>query len=69
MFRIGSFRKIVGGIAPNVRAAELRNAMRKKPENFTAYDCTLRAFISCTASTRTHFCRRDISGKGDGGGP
>ena len=36
-------RKIVGGIAPNVRAAELRNAMRKKPENFSAYDCTLRA--------------------------
>ena len=36
-------RKIVGGIAPNVRAAELRNAMRKKPENFNAYDCTLRA--------------------------
>ena len=36
-------RKIVSGIAPNVRAAELRNAMRKKPENFSAYDCTLRA--------------------------
>ena len=36
-------RKIVGGIAPNVHAAELRNAMRKKPENFSAYDCTLRA--------------------------
>ena len=36
-------RKIVGGIAPNVRAAELRNAMRKRPENFSAYDCTLRA--------------------------
>src|SRR4029077_5325214 len=35
--------KIVAGIAPNVRAAELRAAMRKKPENFTAYDCTLRA--------------------------
>jgi adenylate cyclase len=36
-------RKIVGGIAPNVRAAELRNAMRKRPENFSAYDWTLRA--------------------------
>jgi adenylate cyclase len=34
--------RIVGGIAPNVRAAELRTAMRKKPENFTAYDYTLR---------------------------
>jgi adenylate cyclase len=35
--------KIVAGIAPNVRAAELRTAMRKKPENFSAYDWTLRA--------------------------
>lgn len=34
--------RIVAGIAPNVRAAELRGAMRKKPENFSAYDCTLR---------------------------
>jgi adenylate cyclase len=35
--------RIVSGIAPNVRAAELRAAMRKRPENFTAYDYTLRA--------------------------
>jgi adenylate cyclase len=35
--------RIVAGIAPNVRAAELRTAMRKKPENFSAYDHTLRA--------------------------
>jgi adenylate cyclase len=35
--------KIVAGIAPSVRAAELRTAMRKKPENFNAYDHTLRA--------------------------
>jgi class 3 adenylate cyclase/TolB-like protein len=35
-------RRIVAGIAPNVRAAELRAAMRKRPENFTAYDHTLR---------------------------
>lgn len=35
--------RIVAGIAPNVRAAELRNAMRKRPESFTAYDHTLRA--------------------------
>jgi adenylate cyclase len=34
--------RIVAGIAPNVRAAELRAAMRKRPESFTAYDCTLR---------------------------
>jgi adenylate cyclase len=36
-------QRIVAGIAPNVRAAELRSAMRKRPENFTAYDFTLRA--------------------------
>lgn len=36
-------RRIVAGIAPNVRAAELRAAMRKRPENFNAYDFTLRA--------------------------
>jgi adenylate cyclase len=35
--------RIVAGIAPNVRAAELHRAMRKKPENFSAYDHTLRA--------------------------
>lgn len=34
--------RIVAGIAPNVRSSELRAAMRKKPESFTAYDCTLR---------------------------
>lgn len=35
--------KIVSGIAPNVRIAELRNVMRKRPGSFTAYDHTLRA--------------------------
>ena len=35
-------RKIVAGIAPKVRNSELRNAMRKKPESFTAYDYALR---------------------------
>lgn len=35
--------RIVAGIAPNVRATELRTAMRKKPENFSAYDYALRA--------------------------
>ncbi|MEO8713833.1 MAG: adenylate/guanylate cyclase domain-containing protein [Acetobacteraceae bacterium] len=36
-------QRIVSGIAPNVRAEELRRAMRKRPESFTAYDYTLRA--------------------------
>ena len=35
--------KIVAGIAPNIRASELRRALRKQPESFTAYDHTLRA--------------------------
>jgi adenylate cyclase len=35
-------QRIVSGIAPNVRAEELRRAMRKRPESFTAYDYTLR---------------------------
>jgi adenylate cyclase len=35
-------RRIVAGIAPSVRAAEMRAAMRKRPESFTAYDYTLR---------------------------
>ena len=34
--------RIVGGIAPNVRHAEMRAAMRKKPESFSSYDFTLR---------------------------
>jgi len=35
--------RIVAGIAPHVRSAELQRAMRKRPESFTAYDYTLRA--------------------------
>jgi adenylate cyclase len=35
--------RIVAGIAPSVRSAELAGAMRKRPESFSAYDCTLRA--------------------------
>jgi len=34
---------VVGGIAPNVRAAELERALRIRPASFTAYDYTLRA--------------------------
>jgi len=35
--------KIVGGIAPHVRLAELQAALRKRPASFTAYDHLLRA--------------------------
>jgi adenylate cyclase len=36
-------QRVISGIAPNVRASELRGAMRKRPDKFTAYDYTLRA--------------------------
>ena len=47
--------RIVAGIAPNVRAVELRSAMRKKPENFTAYDHTLRALHIINSLDRNAF--------------
>ncbi|WP_198369838.1 adenylate/guanylate cyclase domain-containing protein [Roseomonas rosulenta] len=34
--------RIVAGVAPHVRVAELQRALRKRPESFTAYDLTLR---------------------------
>jgi adenylate cyclase len=49
--------KIVAGIAPNVRAAELRTAMRKKPENFNAYDHTLRALHIINSLEKNTFMR------------
>jgi adenylate cyclase len=36
-------QRIVSGIAPHVRAEEMRRALRKRPGSFTAYDYTLRA--------------------------
>jgi adenylate cyclase len=47
--------KIVSGIAPNVRAAELRTAMRKKPGRFTPYDHTLRALHLINDLNVEHF--------------
>jgi adenylate cyclase len=35
-------QQIVGLIAPHVREAEIRRAVRKRPENLNAYDCFLR---------------------------
>ena len=46
---------IVAGIAPNVRAAELRAAMRKRPESFSAYDHTLRALHIINSLDRSTF--------------
>jgi adenylate cyclase len=36
-------QRIVLGVAPNIRAAELRATLRKRPGSLTAYDLTLRA--------------------------
>jgi adenylate cyclase len=35
--------EIVAGIAPHIQSQELRRAMRKRPDNFNAYDLTLQA--------------------------
>jgi len=48
-------RKVVAGIAPNVRTTELRNAMRKRPDSFTAYDHTLRGLHIINSLDRQHF--------------
>src|SRR5205085_4699402 len=60
----GIVGRVVAGIAPNVRAAELRGAMRKKPENFTAYDHTLRALhIINSLDVKTFMLARDYLNK------
>ncbi|MCC7282769.1 MAG: hypothetical protein IT556_10325 [Acetobacteraceae bacterium] len=38
--------RVVGGIAPSIRAAELRRALRRRPDSLSAYDLTLRAVHS-----------------------
>jgi adenylate cyclase len=50
-------RRIVSGIAPNVRAEELRRAMRKRPESFTAYDYTLRGLDVINTLNATTFAK------------
>jgi adenylate cyclase len=57
-------QRIVAGIAPNVRAAELRAAMRKRPENFNAYDFTLRALHTISSLELNSFLQaRDYLNK------
>ena len=50
-------RRVVAGIAPNVRAAEMRAAMRKRPESFTAYDYTLRGLHIINSLDKKTFLR------------
>jgi adenylate cyclase len=47
--------RIVAGVAPHVRAAELQRAMRKRPESFTAYDLTLRGLALIQDLERERF--------------
>jgi adenylate cyclase len=47
--------RVVAGLAPSVRAAELRRAMRKRPESMTAYDCVLRALHVVRGNDRAGF--------------
>ena len=49
--------RIVAGIAPEVQSATLRDAMRKRPENLTAYDLTLRGLHALGAQDREAFGR------------
>ena len=50
-------QKIVAGIAPNVRKTELRNALRKRPDNFTAYDYALKAMQIINSLDQQTFLR------------
>jgi adenylate cyclase len=57
-------QKIVTGIAPNVRKSELRNALRKRPDSFTAYDHALRAIQLINSLDKQTFLRaRDFLNK------
>lgn len=49
--------RIVAGIAPNVRAAELERALRTRPTSLTAYDHTLRALSVINSLDRQTFHR------------
>jgi tetratricopeptide (TPR) repeat protein len=47
--------RVVGTIAPQVREAELRRALRKRPDNLEAYDCSLRALAQIYQLNREDF--------------
>ncbi len=50
-------RQIVARVAPNVRAVELEKALRKPPDNFTAYQCMLRALDLMKTLDRDDFMK------------
>jgi adenylate cyclase len=47
--------RVVAGVVPSVRAAELRRALRRRPENLTAYDLTLRGMYHLDGLRRETF--------------
>jgi transcriptional regulator with AAA-type ATPase domain/TolB-like protein len=48
-------RRVVGAIAPQVREAALRRALRKRPDSLEAYDCVLRALAQIYQLNRDDF--------------
>jgi class 3 adenylate cyclase/TolB-like protein len=51
----GIVARVVAGIAPSVRAAELRRALRRRPDSLTAYDLTLKGMYSLDGLQRETF--------------
>jgi len=49
--------RVVGTIAPQVREAELRRALRKRPESLEAYDCALRGLAQIYQLNREDFAQ------------
>jgi adenylate cyclase len=49
--------RVVTGIAPHVRSAELQRALRKRPGSFTAYDSTLQALDCIHSMEKATFFR------------
>jgi adenylate cyclase len=48
-------QRVVTGIAPSVRAAEVRRALRRRPDSLSAYDLTLRGMCALDGLQRTRF--------------
>jgi adenylate cyclase len=47
--------RVVAGVVPNVRAAELRRALRRRPDSLNSYDLTLRGMFNLDRLRRDTF--------------
>ena len=58
----GIVARVVAGIVPSVRAAELRRSLRRRPDSLTAYDLTLRGMYTLDGLQRDTFAdaRKDL---------